>query len=178
MASHERPIPMAYFITFGCYGARLHGDERGSVDRAHCIPGTPLIPLDAQRVEDETAAMEQPPYALDEPRRVCVLTTLMEVSRHRQWRLMAAHVREHHVHVVVAACDAPEKIMSTFKAYASRRLSEAGHDSCGRKRWSRHGSTRYLWDLKGLQDAVHYVVSEQGPPMQVYDCRADDGGGC
>ena len=26
--------PLAYFITFTCYGNWLHGDERGSVDRA------------------------------------------------------------------------------------------------------------------------------------------------
>jgi hypothetical protein len=26
-------LPLAYLITFRCYGTWLHGDERGSVDR-------------------------------------------------------------------------------------------------------------------------------------------------
>ncbi|HWY68950.1 MAG TPA: hypothetical protein VNX88_09810 [Terriglobales bacterium] len=26
-------IPLAYLITFRCYGTWLHGDERGSIDR-------------------------------------------------------------------------------------------------------------------------------------------------
>jgi len=30
---------MRYFITFACYGAHLHGDESGSVDRNHLVPG-------------------------------------------------------------------------------------------------------------------------------------------
>ena len=38
------PIPLAYLITFTCYGMRLRGDQAGSVDRKHNIPGTPLIP--------------------------------------------------------------------------------------------------------------------------------------
>jgi hypothetical protein len=28
-------IPLAYLITFRCYGTWLHGDSRGSVDRFH-----------------------------------------------------------------------------------------------------------------------------------------------
>ena len=35
-------IPLAYHITFGTYGTRLHGNERGSVDRAHNAPGEPF----------------------------------------------------------------------------------------------------------------------------------------
>ena len=32
---------MRYFITFARYGARLHGDESGSVDRRHNLVGRP-----------------------------------------------------------------------------------------------------------------------------------------
>ncbi len=35
--------PLAYFITFTCCGTWLHGDERGSVDREHNTPGTPVL---------------------------------------------------------------------------------------------------------------------------------------
>jgi hypothetical protein len=32
---------MTYLITFSCYGARVHGDERGTVDRHHNWKATP-----------------------------------------------------------------------------------------------------------------------------------------
>lgn len=59
--------------------------------------------------------------------------------------------------------------MNDFKAYASRRLSEAGLDGRDRKRWARHGSTRYLWKPEHVEAAIRYVVYEQGEPMAVYE---------
>ncbi|HEX9659180.1 MAG TPA: hypothetical protein VGA18_02730, partial [Rhodothermales bacterium] len=41
--------PLAYLITFTTYGTWLHGDERGSVDPGHSIPGTPPLERDAHR---------------------------------------------------------------------------------------------------------------------------------
>ncbi len=41
---NDEHIPLAYFITFRCYGTWLHGDRRGSVDRFHNIYGTPRLP--------------------------------------------------------------------------------------------------------------------------------------
>ena len=31
--------PLAYLITFSCYGSHLHGSESGSVDRNHNVVG-------------------------------------------------------------------------------------------------------------------------------------------
>jgi hypothetical protein len=44
---------LAYFITFHTYGTWLHGTERGSVDRAHNTLGTPLLPPDVAREQEE-----------------------------------------------------------------------------------------------------------------------------
>lgn len=65
----------------------------------------------------------------------------------------------------------PEKMTSDFTAYASRRLNEAGLDPKDRNRWSRHGSTKYVWDATYLRNAVHYALNRQGEPMQ--RCAAD-----
>ncbi len=37
-------------------------------------------------------------------------------------------------------------IMNTLKAYASRYLNTAQVDAFKRIRWTRHGSTLYLWN--------------------------------
>lgn len=107
-------------------------------------------------------------YELDAPRRRIVLDTVREVCRHRGWRLLAVHVRATHVHMIVHADVKPEKVMNDIKAYASRRLTEAGFDSRDTKRWSRHGSTKYIWDEDYLRSALHYALHRQGVPMERY----------
>ena len=169
--SSEPGLPLAYFITFSGYGTWIHGDERGSVDQEHNLPGTPYLTPNASRAECELSKMDEEAYFMDETRRARVLEGVLQVCELRNWDLFAAHVRQAHVHVVVAASDAPEKVMHALKSYASRRLSDAGLDSGDRKRWARHGSTRYLWNTQAVEEAVAYVVDEQGEPMAVYDRR-------
>ena len=159
---------MRYLITFTCYGARLHGDDEGSVDPGHNQPGNRLLDAQPGRVAAETARMDQAPYFLDGECRRAVLEAIREVCLHRGWNLWAAHVRTNHVHVVVEGDTAPERIMNDFKAYASRRLNLSGLDAPGRRRWSRHGSTRWLAADESVQEAIRYVVYGQGEPMAVF----------
>ena len=113
--------------------------------------------------------MEQAPYHLDHIRREAVLEAIQEVSAHRSWNLLAAHVRSTHVHAVVKTEAPPERVMIDFKAYASRRLNQMRLDKPDCKRWVRHGSTRYLWEPEQLVAAVHYVVAEQGDAMSLFE---------
>lgn len=62
--------------------------------------------------------------------------------------------------------------MNDIKSYASRRLNEMGLDEPRRKRWARHGSTRWLWNPENVSDAIRYVVDEQGEPMAVFEATA------
>jgi REP element-mobilizing transposase RayT len=159
---------MTYLITFACYGCHLHGDEKGSVDRKHNLTGSRLIAADPKRVAVELLRMVQPAYSMDESRRKVVLEGLTERCVERGWALLAAHVRTNHVHVVVEAEDLPERIMNDLKAYASRRLNQLGFDEPDRKRWARHGSTRWLSTRDAVSAAIQYVVDKQGEPMAVY----------
>ncbi len=43
---NEDHTPLAYLITFRCYGTWLHGNDKGSIDRHHNRYGAPLIPPD------------------------------------------------------------------------------------------------------------------------------------
>lgn len=159
---------MRYFITFSCYGAHLHGDESGSVDRNHNLHGSRLLDERPKRAAAERQLMDQPPYLLDQGRRSIVLEALHQVCLHRSWSLLAAHVRTNHVHVIVEADTQPEKVMNNFKSYASRNLNSLGSDEPHRKRWARHGSTRWLWKDEDVRSAIRYVIDEQGEPMDVY----------
>jgi len=159
---------MRYFITFACYGAHLHGDESGSVDRQHHVFGSRFVEANPERVAVKRQQMDQTPYCLDRDRRAAVLGALREVCSHRNWNLWAAHVRTNHVHAVVEADVRPEMVMNTFKSYASRGLNRLGSDEPDRKRWARHGSTRWLWKDEDVREAIRYVVEGQGEAMEVY----------
>ena len=43
MNSRASSYPLAYLLTFTCYGTRLHGDTRGTVDRNNNRYGMPFL---------------------------------------------------------------------------------------------------------------------------------------
>ena len=159
---------MRYLITFSCYGAHLHGDEPGSVDREHNLPGGRYVDFDPQRLSWVRASMDQEPYLLDQIRRETVLVAVEKHCLLRGWNLLAAHARTNHVHVVVESDVPPERMLNEIKSYASRALNLLRCDELGRKRWARHGSTRWLWNDREVGAAIKYVVESQGEPMAVF----------
>ena len=112
--------------------------------------------------------MDQMPYSMDGPRRRVVLAAIREVCSYRGWLLLVAHVRMTHVHLIVEAEVRPEPILNSIKAYASRKLNEMAVEGTGRKRWARHGSTRWLWNDDDVASAVRYVMEEQGEAMALF----------
>jgi REP element-mobilizing transposase RayT len=159
---------LRYFITFACYGARLHGDEAGSVDRDNNQVGNPWLAPDSNRAAAEQRSMLQEPYLMDQAERATVLIAVQEHCACRGWKLWAAHVRTNHVHAIVEADVRPEKIMSEFISYASRALNRFQSGTPERRRWARHGSTRWLWKDQDVKDAIKYVIDEQGEAMAMF----------
>ena len=113
--------------------------------------------------------MDQPPYGMDRSRRETVLASLLDRCSERHWSVLAAHVRTNQVHIVVEAEVRPERVMNDLKSYASRSLNRSGVDEPDRKRWARHGSTRWLWKRENVSAAIRYVVDGQGDPMAVFE---------
>jgi REP element-mobilizing transposase RayT len=154
--------PLAYFITFHTYGTWLHGADRGSVDRQHSVPGTPLVTPFEPRRRRETESLQSDPVTLAHPARCVVERTIIEVAVHRGWTIHTLAIRSNHVHVVLSAPDTPERVMNSVKSWSTRRLVEAGLMEAGQRVWARHGSTRYLWKPGDLRAACRYVSEGQG----------------
>jgi REP element-mobilizing transposase RayT len=167
--SSAGPNPIAYFITFSCYGKRLHGEGAETVDRRRNAYDTPFVPPSVAIAEIEEAAMTHPPFILEVGQREIVLRAIQEVCSYRTWRLWAAHVRSDHVHVVAGGQHPAERIMNDFKAYASRALNRRAPGEAGGPRWARHGSTVYLWTPTDVSAAVDYVIRQQGEPMACWE---------
>jgi REP element-mobilizing transposase RayT len=109
--------------------------------------------------------LQQSAVVLDGMQRQIVEATLAEVCEYRRWKLYAANARTNHVHAVVEALAAPERMLVDFKAYSTRRLAERGL-APGERVWNRHGSTRYLWCVAAVEAACHYVEHMQDEPRE------------
>ena len=96
--------------------------------------------------------------------RAAVEAAIREVCDYRGWALHALNVRTNHVHVVVTSDGKPEFAMNSFKSWATRKMSEAGLAGGGGHIWTRHGSTRYLWNEPSVAAAVAYVQEGQDVP--------------
>ena len=166
----ERPCrwPAAFLITFSCYGARTHGEDRATVDKQHNGFGAPFADEHPGRVYIERRCMVETAFLLDEAARDAVLAAVRQVSEFRGWKLRAAHVRKTHVHIVVRAETEPSNLLRDFKTYSSRAVNGLASQTVRKKRWSRHGSTRWLWTEKAVLSAVEYVLYGQGSPLAVW----------
>src|SRR5690348_3032028 len=59
-------LPLAYHITFGTYGTRLHGDQRGTVDRRVNGYGDPIVGSDPSWWEQERDRLRFDPILLND----------------------------------------------------------------------------------------------------------------
>lgn len=158
-------IPLAYFLTFTCYGTWLHGDERGSIDPWHRLAGTARIPPSPHRVRLDAGRVTGASMALDPARRSVVDGSVRQTCAALGSHLRALNVRTNHVHAVVVADKQPEQVMTALKAYSTRRMRELGLVAPGARVWTRHGSTRYLWKPEDVEAACNYVIHGQGDEL-------------
>lgn len=166
----DRSVAKAYLITFRCYGTWLHGDERGSVDRRfYNRVGTSKIQPDREMVYRKAAQLKHDPFVLGSREREVVKRAIEEVCRVRGYSLFGLNVRTNHVHLAASNSGEPERMMDSFKAYATKALRTAGLLAENQKAWSRHGSTRYLWTEEHIGQAVEYVMNGQGDELPSFD---------
>jgi len=124
---NDTDIPLAFLITFRCYGTWLHGDERGSVNRFRNQYKSRRLPPDKKWLETNTQRLKGEIVILDAAQRGCVEAAARETCEIRQWHLYALNVRTNHVHLVVSIGEKkPEIALNAFKANATRKMREVG----------------------------------------------------
>ena len=166
----DNQFPLAYLLTFRTYGTWHHGEKQGAVDRKHFNQfGSPTMPITVELAEAEFARQNHPTFILNDHQRSAVEMSIREVCDYRGYFLHALNVRTNHVHAVVGAAQKPEKVVEAFKSYATRRLRDDGSIGRGARIWSRHASTRYLWEDRKVVAAVDYVLYSQGDEFESLD---------
>jgi REP element-mobilizing transposase RayT len=154
--------PLGYLLTWTCYGAWLHGDERGAVDADHNTPGTEFLPPDETRLRHEVRTMSHRPVTLSVSARRVVTDTVKAHCEFRSWTLHAANARTNHVHAVMSCNVHPKAAMKQLKSWTTRRLRERGLMPPDTPVWTEGGSRRWLWSAEDLRRAIEYVDDYQG----------------
>lgn len=148
-------FPLAFHLTFHPYGTWLAGDPRGwhrrGRERRHS--GSRRLLAHGRR------RLRHPVVTFDAAAREIVRAAIVETCAHRGWTIHALAVERAHVHVVLTARVAPERIVQQLKAWATRHLRRHGLLVGHPHPWAEHGSTRYLFEPDYFQYAIAYVLS-------------------
>ena len=166
---NDTDTPLAYFISFRCYGTWLHGDGRGSIDRFHNRYRSPYLPANENWQRHNEGRLRTKPLILGPRERCAVETALRETCNIRQWFLQAMNVRTNHIHTVVSADRKADLVLNAFKANATRQLREDGLWSHAFSPWAAKGSRRRLWNEQSVARAIDYVLNGQGDDLPSFE---------
>ena len=153
--------PVAYFITWTCYGTWLPGDDRGSTrSNRENLPPRPLL-NDCCRDQ-----MKESVVKLSVQQRIIVEQTIRDHTEHRDWQLHVANCRSNHCHVVVTAPNhSPTIVRDQLKSWCTRRLKESQRQNnvpvIRQRWWTRGGSSQMVFCDDSLARVVQYVREAQ-----------------
>jgi REP element-mobilizing transposase RayT len=167
---NDTEVPLAYLITFRCYGTWLHGDERGSIDRVHNVYRSPRLPSNEPWQSYSKTLLRSEPTYLAAKRRAATESAIRETCSFRNWHLYAINVRTNHVHAVVGAGSAkPGTILHALKSNATRQMRENKCWEFEHSPWADKGSKRRLWNEQSITYAIDYVLNGQGDDLPDFD---------
>jgi len=154
---------IAFHITWGTYGTRLHGDPRGTVLRAQNTPGTPILEHDPKLWDDSKARLRYPPVRLTREQMVFIEATIPDLCGRGFWTLHACAAGPDHVHVVLATQHDPDTARRLLKRWLGQAMSEQWDlgDGPDRTWWAEGGSTKPICDEVYLENAVRYVLRQR-----------------
>lgn len=99
---HPNADHTTWHITFGTYGARLHGSERPTVDRKHNRFGEPFTYQDTPRENLERQRITAGSVILTQQQRIFIEQSLPKICDRGGWTLRTCAAGPDHIH---ALCD-------------------------------------------------------------------------
>jgi len=145
---------IAYHITIGTYGTRLHGGVALTVERPHNKPGDPFVTADPKRELAMRDKMKEPPCHFSESQCLFVELIIPAICERGSWLYHLAACQDDHIHLLVSSQVEPKKIRRWFKTWLTQSLNE----QYGPRTWLVDaGSTKWINDEHYFQKACAYV---------------------
>ncbi|MBY0311790.1 MAG: transposase [Phycisphaerales bacterium] len=158
----------AWHITISTIAARLHGDDRPTVDRDHNRFGTPFLKPDPIRNTREREAMSVGSVVLSSEQRQCIEDAMPEVCLRGGWDFVTCAAGPDHVHVLVRIDESihGKQVRAWMKRWLTRVLDErwfAPSRSDGSRWWCEGGSTKAVRDAEYFEHVVRYINGQRTP---------------
>jgi len=154
----------AWHITFGTYGARLHGDPRLTVDRVRNEFNGPYVEPSAPRQSLAKAALTHPPVRLSRTQRVFLEQTIPAMCIRGGWRYDTCACAREHAHTLLRA----DAVIhgKHIRHWLKRWLTEALDREFGRRPgdgawWAEGGSNRVVHDDDYLRTVTEYIDAQR-----------------
>jgi REP element-mobilizing transposase RayT len=159
---------LAYHITWGTYGTRLHGDPRKTVDRQHNQYGEEVLGFDEHCWEREKSLLKFPPVTFTPPQMILIESLIPEICTRGGWIHRICVAGPDHVHTILTSSNDPKTIRSLLKRWLGQSLSERLNRPRPKDAtwWAECGSTRWIFQEDGpyYEDAFAYVQRQRATP--------------
>jgi len=149
--------PLAYHITWGTYGTRLHGDSRGAVHRSENQFGDPILGRDGDWQSEESNLLRFPLRILTMQQRLFVERTTPTICNRGKWDLIAVAAGSDHVHCVLNAQVEGKDIRKWLKRWLSEAMTEHWPIQPGEVWWAECGSVKWVWHEDYYARVIKYV---------------------
>ena len=156
--------PLAYHITFGTYGTRLHGDLRGTIDRRHNIRGEPVLGQNDAWRRTEKAILRCPPVFLTPEQREYAEVEIPFICDRGHWGYHIAACQTDHVHVLLTADREGPAVRRWLKRWLGDALSQRWPVPGERTWWAKGGSVKWVWDPGYRQRVFEYIERQRTTP--------------
>ncbi len=153
--------PLAYHITIGTYGTRLHGDERGTVDRRQNQPGDPIIGRVEQWQRAERASLRFPPRLFTPEQMRLVESLVPSICDRGGWTLHARACAPDHLHTLLTGSADGSLIRKLFKRWLTQALAEHVPLEPDETFWAECGSVKWVWTDDYFVRGKKYVFDQR-----------------
>jgi len=158
-------VPLAYHITFGTYGTRLHGDPRGTVDRSHNRPGDPIIGADPIWWSRESASLRFQPVLLTSEQQEFAEVAIPGICARGGWTYIICSAGTDHVHTMLSTAAEGAAVRKWLKRWLGEALSDAWPLLPGQSWWAEGGSVKWIWTEGYLDNVYDYIRLQRATPQ-------------
>ncbi|HZZ30228.1 MAG TPA: hypothetical protein VFE46_19675 [Pirellulales bacterium] len=159
--------PLAYHITFGTYGARLHGDERGTVDCRHNRVNEPILGRNDAWRHASRDRLQFAPISLTLRQRHHSEAIIPEICRRGGWKYHLAAAQADHVHALITADTDGKIVRRLLKRWLSEELSKFWPLPEGQAWWAESGSVKWIWTGDYFRNVLDYIRRQSALEIEV-----------
>jgi hypothetical protein len=165
---HLDPTHASWHITWGTYGARLHGGHRPTVDREHNERSEPFIFRDSQRERAEESILNFPARLLTTEQRSLAEQAIPAICLRGGWNYRMCAAGPDHIYVL---CDITpaihgEKVRRLLKRWLGQELSKDWPIAEGQTWWAEEGSNIAVKDEAYLNNVFNYILRQRTTPFE------------